>query len=203
MDRGGLLRRGLRLEAFTVGWNVLEAIIAISAGILAGSVALVGFGLDSVIESISGVALYHRLRSEVRVGNEEGNEERERRALLFVGISFFLIAAYVLYEAATGLLRREQPQQSMVGIALAGCSLIGMPVLGWAKLRTARQLGSRALAADAKETFICAYLSFALLLGLGLNAWLHWWWADAVAGLAMLPLILHEGWEAIEEAREE
>jgi divalent metal cation (Fe/Co/Zn/Cd) transporter len=203
LDRSGLLRRGLRLEVFTVGWNVLEAVIAISAGVLAGSVALVGFGLDSVIESISGVALYHRLRSEVRVGNEEGNEEREQRALYFVGISFFLIAAYVLYEAVTGLTKREQPEHSGVGIVLAVVSLIFMPVLGWAKLRTARLLGSRALAADAKETFVCSYLSLALLLGLGFNSWLGWWWADAVAGLAMLPLIVHEGWEAIEEAREE
>ena len=203
LDRGALLRRGLRLEVFTVGWNVLEAIVAITAGVMAGSVALVGFGLDSVIESISGVALYHRLRSEVVAGNEEGNEARERRALYFVGISFFLIGAYVLYEAATGLLEREQPGHSGIGIALAVVSLIVMPVLGLSKLRTARQLGSRALAGDAKETFVCSYLSLALLLGLGLNSWLGWWWADAVAGLAMLPLIIQEGWEAIEEARED
>lgn len=202
MDRRALLRRGLRLEVFTVGWNVLEAIIAISAGVLAGSVALVGFGLDSVVESISGVALYHRLRSELREGSAEGNEARERRALHLVGISFFLIAAYVLYEAATGLMQREEPAHSAIGIALAAVSLIVMPALGWAKLSTARRLGSRALAADAKETFVCSYLSLALLLGLGLNAWLGWWWADAVAGLAMLPLILYEGWEAIAERGE-
>ena len=201
LDRGSLLRRGLRLEVFTVGWNVLEAVIAIAAGLLAGSVALVGFGLDSVIESISGVALYHRLRSEVVSGTEEGNEARERRALWFVGISFFLIAAWVLYEAVTGLLRREQPDHSGAGIALAAASLVVMPLLGWAKLRTARQLGSRALAADAMETFVCSYLSLALLFGLGLNSWLGWWWADAAAGLAMLPLIVREGWEALEEAR--
>ena len=147
-------------------------------------------------------ALYQRLRSEIAAGHTEGNEARERRALWFVGISFFLIAAWVLYEAATGLIQGEQPEESGVGIVLAAVSLVVMPILAWNKLRTARQLGSRALAADAKETFVCAYLSLALLAGLGLNAWLGWWWADAVAGLAMLPLIVHEGWEAIEEARE-
>lgn len=202
-DRDALLRTGLRLEIFTVGWNVVEAIVAITAGWIAGSVALVGFGLDSVIESVSGVALYHRLRGELHAGSAEGNAERERRALWFVAMSFFMIAAYVLYEAVTGLLRREQPEQSTVGIILAAASLIVMPVLGWAKLGTARRLESRALAADAKETFVCSYLSLALLLGLGLNAWLGWWWADAAAGLAMLPLIVHEGWEALEEARDD
>ncbi|MEK7401718.1 MAG: cation transporter, partial [Gemmatimonadota bacterium] len=146
LDRGAHLRRALRLEVFTVGWNVLEAIVAITAGFLAGSVALVGFGLDSVIESISGVALYHRLRSEVVAGNEDSNEARERRALYFVGLSFFLIAAYVLYEAATGLLQRERPSHSAIGIGLAVVSLVVMPVLGWGKLRVARQLDSRALA---------------------------------------------------------
>ena len=201
-DRAMLLRTGLRLEVVTVGWNVLEAVIAITAGWLAGSIALVGFGLDSIIESVSGVALYQRLRGEMRAGSAEGSEERERRALWFVGVSFFLIAAYVLYEAATGLLQREQPEHSGVGIALAAASLVVMPLLGGAKLRTARQLGSRALAADAMETFVCSYLSLALLLGLGLNAWLGWWWADAAAGLAMLPLIVREGWEALEEALE-
>jgi divalent metal cation (Fe/Co/Zn/Cd) transporter len=197
--RESALRKGLRLEVFTVGWNAVEAIVAIVAGFFAGSVALVGFGLDSVIESVSGVALYHRLRGEL-LGDDERNEARERRALRFVGVSFFLIAAYVLYEAATVLWRKEVPHHSAAGIVLAGLSLIIMPFLGWNKMRTARELESRALAADAKETFVCAYLSLALLLGLGLNASLGWWWADPVAGLAMLPLIVHEGWEAYEDS---
>lgn len=195
------LRKGLRLEVFTVGWNAAEAVIAIVAGVVAGSVALVGFGLDSIIESISGVALYHRLRGELQ-GDGERNEARERRALLFVGVSFVLIAAYVFYEAASALWQKEIPGHSAVGIALAAISLVIMPVLGWMKLQTGRELESRALVADAKETFVCAYLSLTLLLGLGLNALFGWWWADPVAGLAMLPLIVHEGWEAIEEARE-
>lgn len=198
INRQQLLRKGLRLEVFTVGWNVLEAIVAIGAGALAGSIALIGFGLDSVIESISGVALYRRLKGELYEGPAATNEERERGALFFVGASFFLIAAYVFYEAVSTLWRREAPEQSAIGIALAVISLVVMPLLGWSKLRTARALESRALAADAKETFVCSYLSFALLLGLGLNALFGWWWADPAAGLAMLPFIVHEGREAIE-----
>ncbi len=196
------LRTGLRLEVFTVGWNVIEAVVAIGAGAIAGSVALVGFGLDSVIESISGIALYHRLRGELN-GDESRNDEREKRALLFVGVSFFLIAAYVTYESLATLLSREAPEHSVPGIVLAALSLIVMPVLGWRKLVTARALESRALEADAMETFVCAYLSFALLIGLLLNSMFDWWWADPVAALAMLPLIIHEGREAIEESRED
>jgi divalent metal cation (Fe/Co/Zn/Cd) transporter len=196
------LRTGLRLEVFTVGWNVIEAVVAIGAGAIAGSVALVGFGLDSVIESISGIALYHRLRGELN-GDESRNDEREKRALLFVGVSFFLIAAYVTYESLATLLSREAPEHSVPGIVLAALSLIVMPVLGWRKLVTARALQSRALEADAMETFVCAYLSFALLTGLLLNSMFDWWWADPVAALAMLPLIIHEGREAIEESRED
>jgi divalent metal cation (Fe/Co/Zn/Cd) transporter len=195
-----LLQRGLRLEVFTIGWNVIEAAVAIGAGYLSGSVALVGFGLDSVIESISGVALYRRLRSELREHDFDVTD-RERRALYFVALSFFLIAAYVTYEAASALWTREAPEHTVAGIVLAIASLIVMPMLGWRKARTATALQSRALAADARETFVCSYLSFALLLGLGLNVWLGWWWADPIAGLAMLPLIVHEGWESLEQAR--
>lgn len=202
--REALLRRGRNLERLTIGWNAVEALVAIGAGYMAGSVALVGFGLDSVIESISGVALYRRLSLELRDGADaEHTEARERRALYFVGVSFFLIAGYVLYEAGSTLLERRAPEQTTAGILLAALSLLVMPLLGWEKLRTARALDSRALAADAKETFVCAYLSFALLLGLGFNSLLGWWWADPVAALAMLPLIVHEGHEAIEAARGE
>jgi divalent metal cation (Fe/Co/Zn/Cd) transporter len=193
------LRTGLRLEIFTVGWNVLEAVVAIGAGMIAGSVALLGFGLDSVIESISGIALYHRLRGEL-YGDDDHYELREKRALLFVGVSFLLIAAYVAYESVDTVISREAPEHSVPGIVLAALSLVVMPVLGWRKLVAARKLESRALRADAMETFVCAYLSLALLIGLLLNSMFDWWWADPAAGLAMLPLIIHEGKEAIEEA---
>jgi divalent metal cation (Fe/Co/Zn/Cd) transporter len=199
--REHLLRRGLNLERLTIGWNAVEAFVAIAAGYTAGSVALVGFGLDSVIESISGVALYRRLSLELRDGSARLAAARERRALYFVGVSFFLIAGYVLYEAATTLWERRAPDHTTVGIVLAAVSLLVMPLLGCGKLQTARALDSRALAADSKETFVCAYLSFALLLGLSLNALLGWWWADPAAALAMLPLILNEGREAVEGAR--
>ncbi len=202
-ERSRLLARGVRLEVLTIAWNAIEAVVAIGAGIAAGSVALVGFGLDSIIESISGIALYRRLALELRGASEAESEASERRALWFVGISFYLIAAYVAYDAATSLIRRSAPEASAVGIVLAAVSLVVMPLLAWAKRRTGTALGSRALIADAAETFVCAYLSFALLLGLGLNAALGWWWADPVAALLMLPLIVREGMEAIESARGE
>src|SRR3990172_3464193 len=201
-ERTRLLRRGVQLEYLTMGWNSLEAVIAIGAGVLAGSIALVGFGLDSIIEVISGAILFWRLRAELKVPDGDKSELWERRALLFVGVSFFLLAAYVVYESSKKLWLREVPAESVPGLILAALSLIVMPLLALSKHRTARLLGSRALAADAMETAICSYLSLALLLGLAVNAWLGWWWADPVAALAMVPLIVHEGREAIEESRE-
>ena len=200
-DRKRLLARGLRLEVLTVAWNAIEAMVAIGAGLAAGSVALVGFGLDSVIESISGVALLRRLGFELRGATDAESERSERRALWFVGLSFYLIAAYVAYDAVSSLVERSAPDESPLGIVLAAVSLLAMPLLGWAKLRTGKALQSRALVADAAETFVCAYLSFALLLGLALNALMGWWWADPVAGLLMIPFILREGKEAVDSAR--
>jgi divalent metal cation (Fe/Co/Zn/Cd) transporter len=191
----------LWLEYATVGWNVIEAFVAIGAGVLAGSIALVGFGFDSVIEVIAASVLIWRLRCELSCRHDT-HERAEQRALRVVGITFFLLAAYVTYEAGTMLWHREAPEASTVGLVLAILSAIVMPFLGLRKRHVARHLGSKALAADAMETLICAYLSIALLIGLGLNAWLGWWWADPVAALAMLPLILHEGWEAAAESRE-
>ena len=196
-ERQRLLDRGVRLEILTVGWNVLEAIVAIGAGLAAGSIALVGFGLDSVIESVSGIALYRRLTFERDGATEAESEGSERRALWFVGLSFWLIAAYVVYEAGETLYSRTLPDSPTIGIVLAAVSLVVMPLLGWAKRRTGQALRSRALIADAMETFVCAYLSFALLLGLGLNAAFGWWWADPVAALAMVPFIAREGIEGV------
>ncbi len=201
MRRDLLLRRGLLLEALTIAWNVIEAIVAIGAGWLAGSVALVGFGLDSTIETVAAGALYHRLRAERRGATSEKTEALELRALRIVGVTFFALALYIVYEAGSTLWMREPPDPSRLGIALAVLSLVVMPFLAWAKLRTGQALQSRALIADAKETIACTYLSLMLLLGLGANALLGWWWADPVAALAMLPWVVKEGFEALEESK--
>ena len=198
-DRSALLRKGIRLEYLTVGWNSLEAAIAVIAGVAAGSIALVGFGLDSVVEVVAGSMLLWRLRVEVAHDHGEcaETEHAERLALRFVGVTFFLLAAYVAYESFRKLINQEHPQESPLGLALAVASLVLMPLLALAKLKVARALGSRALAADAMETAVCSYLSFALVVGLGANALWGWWWADPVAALAMIPLMVKEGAEAL------
>lgn len=196
-----LHRRAVVLEWFTVSWNVLEALVAVGAGLLAGSVALVGFGVDSGIEVISAVGLLWRLRTSADAPRDE-ETAAERRALHVVAFTFFALAAYVAYEAGSSLLAREAADASPVGIVLAALSLGVMPALAIAKQRVGREWGSRALLADAAETWVCSYLSLALLLGLGLNALFGWWWADAAGGLAMLPVVVWQGIEALREARE-
>jgi divalent metal cation (Fe/Co/Zn/Cd) transporter len=202
-ERRHLLRRGLHLETLTILWNIAEAASAIVFGWLAGSVALVAFGLDSVIEVVSAGALYHRLRVEVRGGDPEQAEHRERKALRIVGWTFFALAAYVLVESVVTLWGHRVPEKSLGGIVVAALALVVMPALGWAKLRIGRTIGSRALVADAKETFSCAILSATVLAAVGLNAALGWWWADPVAALVMVPFLVHEGREALEHARGE
>ncbi len=189
-DRERHVRRGRRLEYFTLGWNILEAIVGIGAGWLAGSIALVGFGVDSLIECTSGAVLLWRLASPAH------DESREQRALKLVGLSFFLLAAYVCFEAVKSLVTREPPEASLTGIILAAVSLIVMPILARAKRRVAADLGSHALVADSRQTDLCAYLSAVLLGGLALNALFGWWWADPVAALIMVPIIAREGFEA-------
>lgn len=191
--RAAQVQRGIWLEYLTLGWNVLECGVAVVAGAAAGSVALIGFGVDSAIESASGGVLLWRLRAERAGAHPEG---LERRALKLVGVSFFLLAAYVAIDAVLSLAQREAPEHSPVGIALAALSLIVMPLLARAKRRTAARLQSAALHADSRQTSLCAWLSAILLAGLLLNALLGWWWADPVAALAMLPIIVHEGREA-------
>lgn len=187
------IRRGQHLEYFTVGYNSLEGIIAIAAGVFAGSIALVGFGFDSAIEVVSGCVLLWRLYGDA---DESRRERVEQRALRIVGISFFLLGAYVAFDAIKALLQREAPRESVVGIVLAAVSVIVMPLLVRAKRRVARSIGSAALNADAMQTQICTYLSAILLGGLVLNAAVGWWWADPVAALAMVPILGKEGWEA-------
>ena len=189
-----MLRRGIALEGVTVGYNALEGIVAIVAGIAAGSVALTGFGVDSVIEVMSGVLLWWRLRAELGVARV--GPAVEARAARWAGVLLLALAVFIAAESGRRLLTGDRPGESVVGIVVTALSLIVMPLLARAKLRLAASLQSRALRADAHETLVCAWLSATTLLGLGLNALLGWWWADPVAALAMLPLIVREGIEA-------
>ncbi|MCO6509429.1 MAG: cation transporter [Aridibacter famidurans] len=176
--------RARRLEYLTIGWNSIEAIAAVGAGIVAGSIALVGFGFDSVVESLSGGILLWRLSS---------GDHREEIALRLVGASFLVLAAYVSFEAVRTIILQEPPSSSYLGIAIAALSLIVMPILAREKRKVASRLNSGALHADSRQTDICAYLSAILLGGLGLNAVFGWWWADPAAALLMVPLIVWEG----------
>lgn len=194
MNRVDHIRRGIWLEYVTLGWNCLEAVVAIVSGVVAGSVALVGFGLDSVIEMSSGAALLWRLRSDA---DEHGRERVERVSLRLVGVTFVLLALYVALDATKSLWHHERPEESLSGIIIAAASLVVMPVLARAKRRVAAGINSGAMQADSRQTDICAYLSAILLLGLLLNALLGWWWADPAAGLVMVPIIAKEGVEAL------
>ncbi len=194
--RAALLRRGIRLEYFTLGWNVVEAAVALAAGIAASSAALVAFALDSIAESASGAVLLWRLRSETHA-RDAG--ELERKAMRRVGIAFLLLAAYVVVDTVVQLSSGSTPDASVVGIALAVVSLVVMPTLASLKRATARRLGSRSLEGDSQQTMLCAYLSGVLLLGLALNAAMGWWWADPVAALAIAAFATREGIELLRE----
>jgi divalent metal cation (Fe/Co/Zn/Cd) transporter len=185
------------LEAATVGWNVVEGVIAVAAGTLASSVALIAFGVDSFVETTSGAVLWWRLRTELTGGNDPGRIERiERQAARAAGGILLALALYIVIDAGRRLLGfGEEARESRVGIVLTALALGIMPLLGWVKLRAARALGSRALRADAYETIACAWLALATLAGLVLNAALGWWWADPLAALAIVPLVIREGLE--------
>jgi divalent metal cation (Fe/Co/Zn/Cd) transporter len=188
-----LRRRGLVLAWLTIAWNAVEAVVAITAGVVAGSIALVGFGFDSTIEVMSAVVVVWQFQGELRQGYDEA---RERRALKLIAVSFFALAIYVAIESMRDLLfTGEAADDSMVGIVLAAVSLVVMPALAWAKRRTADALGSPTLRADSKETLLCAWLSAALLAGLVLNAALGWWWADPLAAMAIAAFAVKEGIE--------
>ena len=192
--RPALVRRGLALNYITIGYNVVEAIVAIVAGVVSGSVALLGFGLDSVIEVTASGAAQWRLRTDL---DAEGRERVERTTHRIIGWSFLALAVYVVVDSANALLRREQPERSVVGLVLLALSAVVMPILARAKRRVARAMTSRALEADAMQTSLCAYLSVIALAGVALNATLGWWWADPVAALAMVPIIAKEGVEGV------
>ena len=194
--RSTLLRRGLRLEYLTVGWNVIEGIVAVIAGARAGSVVLVAFGMDSFVECASGGVLIWRLSAEKPSSSRERIEQLERSARRLVGLSLFALAAYVVFDAGKALFARERPDSSLIGIVLTAVSIGVMFWLAAAKRRTAAALGSSALRADAAQTMACWQLSLATLAGVGLNSALGWWWADPVAALVIALLVVREGREA-------
>ena len=195
-------KRALRLSYLTVGYNIVEGVVSIAAGVLSGSIALVGFGLDSAVESLSGGVMIWRFGKR-RAFSEEEEEKVERRASRLVAYTFFILAAYILFESVRKLWYREVPEPSLFGIAVAVVSIVVMPILARAKYRLGKQLGSRSLVADSKETMACFFLSVALLIGLGLNYIAGLWQADPIVGLIICGYLVKEGRETLEDEDEE
>jgi divalent metal cation (Fe/Co/Zn/Cd) transporter len=194
---GKWLRIAVALVAGTMAYNIVEAIIATVWGRNADSVALFGFGLDSIIECAAAAVMLWGLLAQLRGIEGEALERKERTVRRFIGGTFVALAVFIVVQAGWTLWKAEAPEKSTVGIVLALASLVIMPTISVAKLRAARELGSAALRAEAKETLVCSYLSFTLLLGLAANALAGWWWADPVAGLMMVPWLVKEGREGI------
>ncbi len=194
LNRQAAAERGKRLEYFTIAWNSLEGLVALIAGALAGSISLVGFGIDSFIEVTSGATLLWRMTVDAE---EQTRERNEKFSLRIVGTCFLALSAYIAYESVADLISQKAPEHSIPGIILACVSLIVMPILSRAKKRVGKELSSSAMNADAKQTDFCVYLSAILLAGLILNAALRWWWADPVAALIMAPIIAKEGFDAV------
>ena len=193
-----LQRRALFLSYFTVGYNISEGVVSILAGLLAGSIALIGFGLDSFIESLSGGVMIWRLRKHGKISEEE--EERiERKAVRLIACTFFILGAYVLYESVEKLYLHEIPNPSLLGILIALISLIVMPILFSMKYQTGKSMRSKSLVADSKETLACTFLSGALLLGLGLNYLYGLWQADPIVGLLIVVYLTKEGYATLKE----
>ncbi len=195
LERPSVVRHGRRLEYFTIGWNALESLVAVVAGAIAGSISLVGFGIDSFIEVTSGSVLPWRMSVDADVQRRELNE---KRALRIVGVCFLLLSAYIAYESVFDLWSRRAPEHSLPGIILACVSLVVTPLLSRAKRRVGHAPGSAAMNADARQTEFCTYLSAILLAGLLLNAVFGLWWADPVAGLIMVPIIAKEGVDGLQ-----
>jgi len=193
-----LQRRALFLSYFTVGYNIAEGVVSILAGLLAGSIALIGFGLDSFVESLSGGVMIWRLGKHGKISEEE--EERvERKAVRLIAYTFFILGAYVLYESIEKLYVREIPDPSALGIVIALVSLVVMPTLFYLKYQVGKLMGSRSLVADSKETLACLFLSGALLLGLGLNYLFGFWQADPIVGLLIVVYLTGEGYTTLKE----
>jgi divalent metal cation (Fe/Co/Zn/Cd) transporter len=195
LERRSLIaQHGRRLEFITITWNSLEGLLAVLAGVLAGSIALVGFGIDSFIEVISAAALLWRMSVDA---DEHNREHHERLALQVVGLCFIALALYIAVDSTKQLISQRAPERSLFGIAIAAAALIVMPILSRAKRHVASQLDSAAMKADSRQTDFCAYLSAIVLVGLAANWLLGWWWADPVAALIMVPIIANEGRESL------
>ena len=193
-----LHKRALWLSYFTVGYNILEGILSILAGSLAGSIALIGFGLDSFVESMSGTVMIWRFRKSGKISKEE-EEKVERKATRLIGYSFFILGAYILYESGKKLYLQEIPDPSLLGIIVAIASIIVMPILFYLKYQTGKAMGSRSLMADSKETLACVFLSGALLTGLGLNYLFGLWQADPIVGFIIVIFLVKEGYGTLKE----
>ena len=197
-----LYKKGLRLEYFTVSYNIVEATLSIVFGRIAGSIALIGFGLDAIVESLSGLFLIWRLSQHGRI-SRAAEERIEKRATRFVAVTFFILGLYVLFESIKKLVLAEVAEPSLPGMIIAAVSLTVMPIMAWQKNKTGKQINSRALVADSKETLACAFLSVALLLGLGTNYLWGSWQADPVVGIIIVAFLFREGWRTWQETGEE
>jgi divalent metal cation (Fe/Co/Zn/Cd) transporter len=192
--RTELIQRGARLEYFTILWNSMEGLLSVGAGFAAGSIALVGFGLDSFIEVASGSALLWRMKLD---RNVQQRERAERISLRVVGFCFLALAAYIVVDSALSLIQRHGPERSVIGIVIGVASLVVMPLLAGAKRRLGAAINSAAMIADSKQTQFCTYLSAILVGGLLLNVSMGWWWSDSVAALLMVPIMVNEGVAAV------
>jgi cation diffusion facilitator family transporter len=199
MDK--LYKKGLILEYFTVGYNIIEAIVSIFFGIAAGSIALIGFGLDSIVESLSGLIMIWRLNQHKKITEEE-EEKVERQARKFIAITFFILALYVLYHSLQKLIFSEIPNPSLPGIIIAVISIIVMPILAFQKYQIGKKIKSKALVADSKETMACCLLSLALIIGLGLNYLFGFWQADPIVGIIIVIFLFREGIEGWKDSSE-
>lgn len=199
-DRSVLSKKALYLSYFTVGYNLLEGIVSVLAGQLAGSIALLGFGLDSFVECLSGGIMIWRFRKHSELSHDE-EEKIEAKATKIVAYTFFVLAAYVLFESLKKLFYREITEPSLIGIIIAIASIIVMPTLFLLKYRIGKSIASSSLVADSKQTLACVFLSFALLIGLGLNYSYGIWWADPVVGLLIVAYLIREGYNTLKEEK--
>ena len=193
-----LNKKALILSYFTVGYNIIEGVVSIMAGVIANSIALVSFGVDSFIESLSGSVMIWRFRKHESL-TEEQVEKMEQKAIKLVGYSFVILGLYVLYESGSKLYFQEKPEPSLFGIIIAVLSLIIMPFLAYMKHDTGKKLNSKSLVADSKQTYVCTIMTITLLIGLGLNFFYGMWWADPAAGLVIALFLFKEGYAALTE----